>query len=384
MSWSQLHVAAESGDQELAHTALAEGVNVNVKDDGDQTPLHRAAGFGHANMIKLLFASNADLHATDEAGSTALHLAAWQGQVDATVALLESSANVDARGLYGDTPLHLASSYGQVKAAEALLNRKADANAKDNSGKTPMDWAKDANNSHIVSLLVRHGGMQSIPGASPRKKLQQSDDGHSAQEEEHMLKILVVGDTGTGKTTFIKRYASGIFVEKYKATIGVDFALKTHIINNMSVTVQLWDIAGQERFGAMTHVYYKEAVAAMIMFDCTRKDTFDSVKQWKGDIDDKVMLSDDSPIPVLLVGTKSDLLHETKSCITPKDLELYAKSQGYIGAFTCSSKNGDGVSEAAEKLVTVALERVQCVDTGLANDSIRIQDGDEEARCCEM
>ena len=84
---------------------------------------------------------------------------------------------------------------------------------------------------------------------------------------EYLFKTLVIGDIGVGKTSLIKRYVHHVFGSTYKPTIGVDFALK--VINWDSETIirlQLWDIAGQERFGTMTRVYYRDAVAAFIVF----------------------------------------------------------------------------------------------------------------------
>merc|ERR1719420_1766205 len=105
---------------------------------------------------------------------------------------------------------------------------------------------------------------------------------------EYLYKVLVVGDIGTGKTSIIKRFVHNIFSMHYKSTIGVDFALK--VINwdaNTVVRLQPWDIAGQERFGNMTRVYYKEAVGAFLVFDVTRADSFSAVEKWKIDLDSK-------------------------------------------------------------------------------------------------
>lgn len=87
--------------------------------------------------------------------------------------------------------------------------------------------------------------------------------------------------------------------------IGVDFALKVIQWDaNTIVRIQLWDIAGQERFGSMTRVYYKDAVGALISFDVTKHQTLEAVKKWKEDLDFKVTLPDGSPIPAVLVANK--------------------------------------------------------------------------------
>lgn len=118
----------------------------------------------------------------------------------------------------------------------------------------------------------------------------------------------------------------------------------------MLVRLQLWDIAGQERFGAMTHVYYKEAVGAVIAFDSTRPATFESVLKWKTDIDDKIALPDDSPIPVLLLATKADLV-QGMSEPTETQLKTFAAENNFVGHAIISSKSGVGVEDAAKLLV---------------------------------
>lgn len=123
---------------------------------------------------------------------------------------------------------------------------------------------------------------------------------------------MVVGDLGVGKTSLIQRYVHNIFNREYKATIGVDFAYKLiQISRNKVVRLQLWDIGGQERFGNMTRVYYREAVGALIVFDLTRNVTLETVKKWKSDIDSKVRLQDayESPIPVVLLANKVCIIY---------------------------------------------------------------------------
>eukprot|EP00035_Acanthoeca_spectabilis_P000350 m.72746 g.72746 ORF g.72746 m.72746 type:complete len:447 (-) comp10152_c0_seq1:23-1363(-) len=344
MPWTQLHVAAESGDIAKAKDLLASGVNLDDRDDGDQTALHRAAGFGHASVVAFLLDSNGKVDDADESGSTPLHLASWRGQVDVVNLLVDRGAEINARGMYGDTALHLASSYGQEGACAALIQRNANINARDNGGKTPLDWALEASQSVTASLLQSKGGVESEPSKPVAEVVEEPAD------QEYLMKVLVVGDTGTGKTSFIKRYVHNTFSESYKATIGVDFALKSLQFNNVLVRLQLWDIAGQERFGAMTHVYYKEAVGAVIAFDSTRPATFESVLKWKTDIDDKIALPDDSPIPVLLLATKADLV-QGMSEPTETQLKTFAAENNFVGHAIISSKSGVGVEDAAKLLV---------------------------------
>eukprot|EP00105_Crassostrea_gigas_P021112 XP_011440133.1 PREDICTED: ras-related protein Rab-32B-like [Crassostrea gigas] len=123
--------------------------------------------------------------------------------------------------------------------------------------------------------------------------------------QEHLYKILVIGEFGVGKTSIIRRYTEGSFSPNYKLTIGVDFALKlVNWSDNTKINLQLWDIAGHERFGHMTRVYYKYAIAAIIVFDLSRPATFDSVSKWLGDVNSKVMLANEQSVPVLLLANK--------------------------------------------------------------------------------
>jgi len=171
--------------------------------------------------------------------------------------------------------------------------------------------------------------------------------------EEFVYKILVVGDLGCGKTSYIHRYVNHTFSNTYRATIGVDFALKTiKWDNKTSIRLQLWDIAGQERFGHMTRVYYKEAVGAMIVFDVTREKTFQAVTKWKTDIDENLSVEGTS-IPVVLLANKCDLAEE------PLDKEMmdkFCKEHGFIAWFETSAKENINIDEAGHCLVDYILK----------------------------
>eukprot|EP01091_Cochliopodium_minus_P005113 TRINITY_DN15092_c0_g1_i1.p1 TRINITY_DN15092_c0_g1~~TRINITY_DN15092_c0_g1_i1.p1 ORF type:complete len:217 (+),score=53.23 TRINITY_DN15092_c0_g1_i1:327-977(+) len=174
---------------------------------------------------------------------------------------------------------------------------------------------------------------------------------------EYLYKVLVVGDIGTGKTSIIKRFVHNIFSMHYKSTIGVDFALK--VINwdpKTIVRLQLWDIAGQERFGNMTRVYYKEAVGAFVVFDITRVATFEAVVKWKNDIDVKVTLPDDRPIPVVLLANKCDVGTKEGPGKNSEEMQKFCEEHGFSGWFETSAKNNIGIDEAAKFLVQKILD----------------------------
>ena len=167
-----------------------------------------------------------------------------------------------------------------------------------------------------------------------------------------ILKVLVVGEMGTGKTSIIRQYVQGFFSEFYKTTIGVDFANKDLPWDeNTKISLQLWDIAGQERYGNMTHVYYQEAVGAFVVFDITRAASLEMVVEWKKDIDSKVFTSEDKPIPCLLLGNKIDLCPDGKWAKTKEQMDAFVEENKFIGYFETSARNGTNISAATDFLV---------------------------------
>jgi Ras-related protein Rab-32 len=185
-------------------------------------------------------------------------------------------------------------------------------------------------------------------------------------EQEKMLKVIVVGDIGVGKTCLIKKYIHNVFSPHYKSTIGVDFGLKVmRWSDELVLKIQLWDIAGQERFQNMTRSYYKEAVGAFIVFDVDRVGaTFDNTKKWKLDIDQKVtFMETEDPIPVILIANKTDKLNLDDENVK-KDwddlkeiMDKVVEEHGFIGWVGTSAARGTGIDEATRQLMGEILKR---------------------------
>jgi len=172
---------------------------------------------------------------------------------------------------------------------------------------------------------------------------------------EYLFKVIVIGEANVGKTSIIKRYVNNEFSNKYKYTIGVDFALKqVDWDENTIVRLQLWDIAGQERFGIMTHVYYKEATGACIVYDVTSPKSFQAIERWKSDVDAKVKLPNGDTVPCILLANKCDLGHN----LDEEELKAYAKEHGFAGWFATSAKANQGIDTAVQLLISQIFEAI--------------------------
>ncbi|VDN94937.1 unnamed protein product [Brugia pahangi] len=174
-----------------------------------------------------------------------------------------------------------------------------------------------------------------------------------SSKDQFLFKILIIGDVGTGKSSIVQRYAHNLFTQHYKATVGVDFATRTLIWSDeATLRLQLWDISGQDRFSNMTRVYYKDAHGAIVVFDCTRQNTYDGALRWKSDLDSKITLATGKPLPCILVANKADLDNK----ITSGKLEEYREKGGFLNALKTSAKSNYGIEDAFGLLTEQILE----------------------------
>ncbi|KAM3720677.1 Ras-related protein [Dirofilaria immitis] len=175
----------------------------------------------------------------------------------------------------------------------------------------------------------------------------------TSSTDQFLFKILIIGDVGTGKSSIVQRYAHNLFTQHYKATVGVDFATRTLLWNDgITLRLQLWDISGQDRFSNMTRVYYKDAHGALIVFDTTRQNTYDGALRWKTDLDSKITLATEKPLPSILIANKADLDNK----ITDEKLEEYREKGGFLHALKTSAKANYGIEDAFGLLAKQILE----------------------------
>ncbi|KAF3333993.1 ras-related protein Rab2BV [Carex littledalei] len=124
-------------------------------------------------------------------------------------------------------------------------------------------------------------------------------------EYDYLFKIVLIGDSGVGKSNILSRFTRNEFCLESKSTIGVEFATRTVEIEGKTIKAQIWDTAGQERYRAITSAYYRGAVGALLVYDITKKQTFDNVQRWLRELRNHA----DSNIVIMLAGNKSDLTH---------------------------------------------------------------------------
>jgi small GTP-binding protein len=180
-----------------------------------------------------------------------------------------------------------------------------------------------------------------------------------AAQTEELLKILVIGESAVGKSCLLLRYTDNKFQETFMTTIGVDFKTKYIDIEGVRVKLQIWDTAGQEKFRSITKAYYRGAHGILVVFDVSRRDTFNQTRMWIDSIRDSS--ADSNPIDVILVGNKCDL----ERCVTAEEAEDLAK-QFQIPYYETSAKDATNVDSAFTALATSALKRRQAQGGKLA------------------
>ncbi|TXT15668.1 hypothetical protein VHUM_00171 [Vanrija humicola] len=158
-------------------------------------------------------------------------------------------------------------------------------------------------------------------------------------EYDYLFKLLLIGDSGVGKSCLLLRFADDTYTESYISTIGVDFKIRTIDLEGKTVKLQIWDTAGQERFRTITSSYYRGAHGIIVVYDVTDSDTFSNVKQWLLEIDRYAV----EGVNKLLVGNKSDLA--TKKVVDYAAAKAFADELG-IPFLETSAKNATNVEQA--------------------------------------
>ncbi|KAK6946620.1 Small GTPase [Dillenia turbinata] len=146
--------------------------------------------------------------------------------------------------------------------------------------------------------------------------------GYRADDDyDYLFKLVLIGDSGVGKSNLLSRFTKNEFNLESKSTIGVEFATRSLNIDGKVIKAQIWDTAGQERYRAITSAYYRGAVGALLVYDVTRHATFENVERWLRELRNHT----DPNIVVMLIGNKSDLRHLV--AVSTEDGKAFAEKE---------------------------------------------------------
>ena len=172
-----------------------------------------------------------------------------------------------------------------------------------------------------------------------------SNNDENNNSYDMIFKIVLIGDSSVGKTNILSRYISNKYDPNSQSTIGVELSTKNYIFDNNEVKVQIWDTAGQEKYRSITSSYYKGAQGCLLVYDITRKESFDNIDKWFSELKS----SSDNDINAILIGNKCDLEKERK--VTMEEAQKKAKLFN-IAFMETSALNGTNVEKAFNELVS--------------------------------
>lgn len=201
-----------------------------------------------------------------------------------------------------------------------------------------------------------------------------------ARDYDHLFKLLIIGDSGVGKSSLLLRFADNTFSGNYITTIGVDFKIRTILIDGERVKLQIWDTAGQERFRTITSTYYRGTHGVIVVYDATSGESFANVKRWLHEIDQNCDV-----VNRILVGNKDDM-PERKVVLT-EDAQRFAAQMG-IQLFETSAKDNKNVEEMFNSITRQVLltKKEQKEQASNLNDTVTLGKGRKPAgkksKCC--
>jgi len=188
-------------------------------------------------------------------------------------------------------------------------------------------------------------------------------------KELKVFKVLILGDSGTGKTSLVRRSVHDFFTDGYRSTIGVDFSLKVlRWSEELEIRLQMWDLAGQDRFNHLSRLYFNKAAGALLVCDQNTEKSLEGIIKWKKELDQKLNYN----IPSVIICNKEDIREKSSESDDDLLIEEMARDLGVCAWTRTSAKTGAGVEEGIRTLVWQMLERenVLAYDEFSRSDSI--------------
>ena len=172
------------------------------------------------------------------------------------------------------------------------------------------------------------------------------------------FKIILIGDSKTGKTSYAKKLIENTFSDSYKATICSKFYFKTYEKDGNNYSIQIYDLGGPQFDFNSVKIFAKDSHGCIIFSDCIERKTRDNTVIWKNKLDEIASFLDGEKIPCILVETKIELLYENENEIS-NEIKDFAQKNGFQGQFLTSSKEGKNINESMEYLINNIIERME-------------------------
>jgi len=168
-----------------------------------------------------------------------------------------------------------------------------------------------------------------------------------------LLKLIILGESGVGKTAILNKYVNGKFILEHKATIGADFLTKELNLGDKLVTLQIWDTAGQERFQSLGNAFYRGSDACVLVYDITNDQSFKKIEEWRSNFIAQAAPDDPKKFPFLLLGNKLD--RENQRQVDTNTADSYARAN-QMKFYETSAVNGANIEEAIINITSIASE----------------------------
>jgi len=169
-----------------------------------------------------------------------------------------------------------------------------------------------------------------------------------ARDYDHLFKLLIIGDSGVGKSSILLRFADNMFSGSYITTIGVDFKIRTIDVGGERIKLQIWDTAGQERFRTITSTYYRGTHGVIVVYDVTNAESFVNVKRWLHEIDQNCDV-----VNKVLVGNKND--QPENKVVETEDAKRFALQMG-VETFETSAKDNINIEDVFQHITKLVLK----------------------------
>lgn len=190
-------------------------------------------------------------------------------------------------------------------------------------------------------------------------------------------KVVVIGDSGVGKTSLVDRYIHDTFDDNVNATPGASFSTRKVELGGYRIKMQIWDTAGQERFKALTAMYYRECDAVLLVCSVVNKDSLKSIKEWYNDV-----MANAEPSVLVVVGSKVDQKDRT---VLEKDLRDMADSIGVALIHETSAKDRTGIASLFEKVCGALVseyDQARPARKGPGGDTIQVKSPPQSSQSC--